>query len=116
MRRYDLRIGYESFHNLFNSLSTDTNKKGEQLKRITKWFLENDSWRGTGYSTRPESYNHSHTNTPKKLRRGEYPVALRTFLSMTIIEKPVKFKLDLKYSEISSKFHLRNEQGKVHYN
>ena len=77
MRRYDLRIGYESFHNLFNSLSTDTNKKGEQLKRITKWFLENDSGRGTGYSTRPESLNHSHTNTPKKLRRSEYPVALR---------------------------------------
>jgi predicted helicase len=31
-----------SFHNLFNSLSNDSNKKGEQFERITKWFLEND--------------------------------------------------------------------------
>ncbi|MFA5923171.1 MAG: DEAD/DEAH box helicase family protein [Methylococcaceae bacterium] len=31
-----------SFQDLFNSLSTDSNKKGEQFERITKWFLEND--------------------------------------------------------------------------
>jgi predicted helicase len=31
-----------SFHHLFNSLSADSNKKGEQFERITKWFLEND--------------------------------------------------------------------------
>jgi len=31
-----------SFHHLFNSLSADTNKKGKQFERITKWFLEND--------------------------------------------------------------------------
>ncbi|MEI6334848.1 MAG: Helicase associated domain protein [Methylococcaceae bacterium] len=31
-----------SFYHLFNSLSADSNKKGEQFERITKWFLEND--------------------------------------------------------------------------
>ena len=31
-----------SFNHLFNSLSADSNKKGEQFERITKWFLEND--------------------------------------------------------------------------
>jgi len=31
-----------SFHNLFNSLSTDTHKKGGQFEKITQWFLEND--------------------------------------------------------------------------
>lgn len=31
-----------SFCNLFNSLSTDTHKKGGQFEKITQWFLEND--------------------------------------------------------------------------
>ena len=31
-----------SFNHLFNSLSADSNKKGEQFERITQWFLEND--------------------------------------------------------------------------
>lgn len=31
-----------SFLALFNSLSADSNLKGKQFEKITKWFLEND--------------------------------------------------------------------------
>jgi hypothetical protein len=30
-----------SFYHLFNLLSPDSNTKGKQFEKITKWFLEN---------------------------------------------------------------------------